>query len=311
MSNALKKAISEISKGLEEKIKMRVITGNTIMLHFYNEIDATPISQYPFSVPCHFGNWIENTYFPSCISAYVGADAVTSIIASNMLKSDFPSHLIDIGTNGEIVLFDGEELCATSTAAGPALEGASISMGMPAMDGAIKKVLKNGEYEIIGNTQAKGICASGLIDAVCYMLSSGVLLKDGYLKDDFEIGKSGVFLNPEDIRKVQLAKAAIKAGIDTLLSLKGIKANELKKVYIAGTLGNNVNIENCIKIGLIPSFELSEIELLGNAALRGSAMILKDTSLCKEAENIAKVACVYELALTEEFTRRYIESMSF
>lgn len=308
---ALEKAIIKLSENLSDKIKSCVITGNTTMLHLYSGIDPTPMARYPFKVPSHFGIWSENVFLPHCISAYVGADTVTAVLASGMMKADSPSLLVDIGTNGEIVLFDGKSLHCTSTAAGPALEGASISMGMFASKGAIKHVKANGDYETIENGIPEGICASGIIDAVCYMLKAGVINKDGYLENDFEIGDSGVFIMPEDIRKIQLAKAAIRAGIDTLLLKNGIKEDELKTVYIAGALGNNVDIKNCMKIGLIPDIENDRIKLICNAALEGCVMILKDKSMCEKTADIAKKAVVCELAVSDEFTKRYIECISF
>ncbi|MBE7028250.1 MAG: DUF4445 domain-containing protein [Ruminococcaceae bacterium] len=310
LKNELSSAILELSGDLYEKIEYSVVAGNTAMLHFYSGLDACSIASYPFKPKTLFGSWNENVYIPRCISAYVGADTTLAILSSGMLL-ETPSLLVDIGTNGEIALCSGEKLYVSSAAAGPAFEGASISHGMFAINGAINHVSASGSYETVGGEPPKGICASGLIDAVCYMLNTGKISKDGYLEKEFEIDKSSVFISPQDIRNFQLGKAAIRAGIETLLDKANISAHELKRLYIAGALGKNADIENCKKIGLIPKIEKEKIILLSNAALRGASMILEDRENIKITEEIAKKGECIELSLCEEFTKKYIEYMSF
>lgn len=292
-------------------VEYAIITGNTVMLHLYNGIDPTPIATYPYKAPCLFGYWQNNVFFPPCISSYIGADSVMAVLASDMKKEDTPSLIIDIGTNTEIILYSGEKFYCASTAAGPALEGASIKMGMFAQKGAIKSIDIDGNYQTVYNSEPKGICASGIIDAVSFMLKKDILKNDGYLEKDFEIGDSGVFITPKDIREIQLAKSAIKSGIETLLSECNIKLEEIKTVYIAGALGNSVNIDNCIKIGLFPRISKSKFRLIGNASLEGAYKIARDFSLIENATEIAKRAEHIELALLDEFTKKYIENISF
>ncbi len=313
--NRLKKVVrlsfKEMAGSLYDKVKNLVITGNTAMLHMYVGINPASIGKYPFEAESMFGYSRENTYFPPCISSYVGADIVTAILASGMEKNAFPSLLVDIGTNGEIVLFDGKTFHCTSTSAGPALEGALISMGMIALDGAIKKVDKNGDFETIGKEKPIGICGSGLIDAVSYMLDIGILDINGYLEKPFEIKDSGVFITPQDIRQIQLAKSAICAGIETILAKNNINIEDIKTLYIAGSLGNNADINNCKKIGLIPYIDNKRIKMIGNAALNGACMILKDEKMKEKARDIANNSKAYDLSLTGEFSQKYIENMMF
>lgn len=304
-------AISELAGDFYDKIERCVIVGNTSMLHFYSGLDTSKIATYPFEPETLFGYWEKNVFLPRCISSYVGADTVAAILASDMLIRKAPSLLVDIGTNGEMALFDGEKLFVASTAAGPALEGASISYGMIAKSGAIKHIFNDGSYETVGDSAPKGICASGLIDAVSYMLKTKKISKDGYLSDEFEINKSGVFLLPKDIRNFQLAKAAIKAGIETLLNITGISVNELNKLYITGALGSNADVENCMEVGLIPKIDKNKIILLENAALCGASMILKDEKNIKISDEIARKAKHIELSLSDEFSKKYIDSLSF
>lgn len=303
-------AIKQLSGILYDYTERFAIVGNTAMLHFYSGLDTSKMASYPFEPESYFGIWEKNTFMPRCISAYCGADITTAILASGMLE-EVPSLLVDIGTNGEMALFDGKKLYVTSTAAGPALEGASISCGMMAKSGAIKRVLNDGSYETVDGTAPKGICASGLIDAICFMLKKGIMTKDGYLEKDYEIKNSGVFISPKDVRNFQLAKASIKAGIETLLEKRGIKACELKKVYIAGALGSNTDTDNAMKAGLIPELKKNKIILLGNAALKGASMILTDENNILKTDEIARNAEYIELSLTEEFTKRYIDNISF
>ncbi|MBR2500309.1 MAG: DUF4445 domain-containing protein, partial [Clostridia bacterium] len=311
LKQAAEDSIKELAGSLYDKVTNWVITGNTTMLYLFEGINPESIAQYPFKTETLFGYSRENIYLPPCISAYIGADVVAAILSSNMLNEEYPSMLVDIGTNGEIALFDGEKLHCASTSAGPALEGASISMGMTALKGAICKVDKDGNFETIEKEKPTGICASGLIDAVAYMLDTGVLKEDGYLDKPFEIPESSVFITPKDIREVQLAKSAICAGIETLLSVNKIDVSKLKTLYIAGALGNNADIENCKRIGLIPKIDSKKIKLLGNAALCGAVMILKNENLKEKTEEIVSKAQICELSLSDEFTSNYINNMSF
>jgi len=298
---------------ISENINTIVITGNTAMLHMLFEIDPRTLAVAPFTPQSLFGFWSDNIYLPRCISAYVGADVTTGILASGMME-DNCSFLVDIGTNGEMALWNGEKLICCSTAAGPAFEGAGIAAGCPAVSGAINKVyIENGTvaYTTIENVNAVGICGTGLIDAIACMVELGIIDETGYMEEDFQIGDSGISITPDDIRQVQLAKSAIKAGIDTLLHECEKTSADIEKFYIAGGFGNYIDKQNCAKIGLIPNDVLDKVVILGNAAGIGAGMILQSKECLEQSEQIGITAETVELSTSPYFMTKYVDNMMF
>lgn len=309
LQSEIKAVLRDIADIFGEQIEQYVITGNTAMLHFYAGLKTDGLAVSPFRAESLFGINEENAYLPRCISAFVGADTVCGVLASGML-ADSRSLLIDIGTNGEIVYNSPSGLLCCSTAAGPVFEGAGISNGMAAADGAIDHVYfdnRKWSYSVIGGTAPEGICGSGIIDAVACMLASGVLDETGYLAEPFFIGDSGISVSPADIRAVQLAKAAIRAGIETLCK----SPDTLDRFCLAGGFGSLVDLKSCAAIGLIPQSLLGKAEVLGNAAGAGAAMILQSRACLEQAEKIARSAKAVELATDSFFIEKYIEYMSF
>jgi len=311
------KVVEQIRKLAQElagvRIEKYVITGNTVMLHLLTGLNPQGIAYAPFIPESLFGEWWEQVYLPRCISAYVGADITTAILASGLCAHKC-AFLVDIGTNGEMALWKNSELFCCSTAAGPALEGANISQGMLAVEGAINKVyLVDGkiQYTTIQNVEAKGICGSGLLDAISCMLELEILGDTGYLEETYEIGNSGVCISPDDIRQVQLAKAAIRAGIETLLHKSETSYQELEAFYIAGGFGSYISIDSAVKIGLLPEEIRDKVIVIGNGAGNGAAMILQSEECLRESERIAAHAHTEELATSAFFTDSYIENMMF
>lgn len=272
-----------------EGIKRMVIVGNTVMQHFFCGYDITPLSFYPFNTP-HLGmsqlnpeelgwsfkcNKIE--FYPS-LGSFVGSDILAGILATGMHKKDSYSVLIDLGTNGEIVLGNRKALLCASTAAGPAFEGANISQGMQATTGAISSISideKGWKCNVIGNTESKGICGSGLIDAVHLFLVRGLIGAFGEIESgEAEISLDDrVSLTQKDIQEFQLAKAAISAGVLILMKKLGIDHSQVDDVYISGGFGNYINLENVIRTGML-SCPLEKIHQMGNSALMGAKMFL-------------------------------------
>ncbi len=297
----------------DEEPDTLVITGNTIMLHFLTGLNTLGIAQAPFTPESLFGMWNGRTYVPRCISSYVGADITTAVIASNML-GEKTSFLVDIGTNGEMALWHKGKLTCCSTAAGPAFEGADISHGMLATTGAINKVYiidNTVAYETIDGAEAIGICGTGVIDAISCMLTLGIIDETGYMDNDFEIGNSGIYITNQDVRAVQLAKAAISAGIEALLSECKVSYEEIEKFYIAGGFGAFIDINSSANIGLIPKPIINKAVVLGNAAGIGAAVILQSRDMLEKSEEIAKTAAAIELADSPVFTEKYINNMYF
>ncbi len=266
------------------------LVGNTVMHHIFSGLDVRPLSFYPFD-SANRGMQIFSPeqlqwdlpekarimFYPS-IGSFVGSDILAGIAATKLTEKEKFSLLIDLGTNGEIVLGNREGIICASTAAGPAFEGAKISQGMRAVTGAVSSLyLENGlmQYHVIGNVPAKGICGSGLIDAMAILLQQEKIGMFGEInsgEDSVELAP-GVFLTQQDIREFQLAKAAIAAGLQILLKKAGITFNEVENVYIAGGFGNFLNLQNVIKTGLIETDE-EKIVKMGNTALIGAKMFL-------------------------------------
>lgn len=307
-----------------EQIDTLVITGNTSMLYLLTGRSPECLSHAPFQADWLAGEWTDGkalglpypdarVYFPPCISAFVGADITCAMLHTGLGESAEPELLADIGTNGEIVLNQGGELFCCSTAAGPAFEGAGLSCGMPGKEGAIFRVeWKDGHLEsgVIGGGPAKGICGSGVVDAVSCLLQSGWLDETGFLEEDAVLAE-GVELLQEDIRKIQLAKGAISAGIRTMLHRAGLPVERLSKVLVAGGFGSSLNMKNAISIGLLPDMEKERVVICGNAALNGAADLLLDGSRRNAAEELARRTVTVALAADEYFKNSYMEGMLF
>jgi uncharacterized 2Fe-2S/4Fe-4S cluster protein (DUF4445 family) len=294
MQMLIRKKTGEMIQSILEKhpveISKVVLVGNTAMHHIFSGLNVQPLSFYPFETP-DLGmqkfsseqlNWklpraTKIRFYPS-IGSFVGSDILAGIAATNLAERDNYSILIDLGTNGEIVLGNREKIICASTAAGPAFEGAKISQGMRAVTGAISSVqLENGKMNchVIGNVPAKGICGSGLIDAMAIFIRQEKIGMFGEInsgKDKIKL-ISDVFLTQQDIREFQLAKAAIATGLQILLNKFNITLNEVENVFIAGGFGNFLNLKHVIQTGLIETFE-EKIVKMGNTALIGAKMFL-------------------------------------
>lgn len=290
-----------------------VITGNTTMLHLLTGKDPRGIALAPFKPESLFGYWQENAYLAPCISAYIGADVTTAILASGMCSCK-TALLVDIGTNAEMALWHNGSLVCCSAAAGPAFEGAGIHCGMPATGGAISRVwLEEGtlRYQTIGNAPAAGICGSGLLDAVACMLKLGVIGQSGYLKEAYPLSDSGVFITPGDIRQVQLAKAAVRAGIETLLEICDVSPDQVEQLYLAGGFGSYLDIKSAVEIGLIPAPLEPVAKPVGNAAGNGAVMMLLGKDVIPAAQQLASQAKTEELSSSRIFMEKYVEAMLF
>ena len=317
-----------------EAIETVIITGNTSMLYFLTQKDPRCLSRAPFEADELFGWWTigealdlscrkADVYLPRCMSAFVGADITTAILGSGLTETDCipgadgsPRLMVDVGTNGEIVLFHKERLICCATAAGPAFEGAGLSCGMRGVAGAIDHVnWENGSWKVhvIGDREAstaEGICGSGVIDGVAGLLESGLLEDTGYLEEDVCFA-GNVGLTAEDIREVQLAKGAIRAGMETLLAEEKIDAAGLEGLYVAGGFGSYMSAKSAERIGLFPKIDLSRIKICGNAALAGAVRILHDRRMEKEATALAERAKTINLGTSAKFQEFYMEYMMF
>ena len=294
MQNLIRNKIGEMILTILKKHPVEVVkvnlVGNTVMHHVFSELKVNSLSFYPFESPDlgvqHFTtkqlNWklqpeTKIQFFPS-IGSFVGSDILAGIAATKMGEREMYSVLIDLGTNGEIVVGNRDKIVCASTAAGPAFEGAKISQGMRATTGAISSIIlynDNLQSHVIGNVPANGICGSGLIDAMAILLQQEKIGMFGEINSGEEKIEltSGIFLTQQDIREFQLAKAAIAAGLQILLNQLNISYTEIENVFIAGGFGNFLNIRHVIQTGLIETDE-DKIVKLGNTALIGAKMFL-------------------------------------
>jgi uncharacterized 2Fe-2S/4Fe-4S cluster protein (DUF4445 family) len=297
--------VNDILKENSVPINKIIIVGNAVMQHIFCEIDLTPLSVYPFEsvkkelftfssdeLNLNISKKAEIIFLPS-IGSFVGSDILAGIMAAKIHKSKKFLALIDLGTNGEIVVGNKDKILCASTAAGPAFEGTNISMGMRASTGAISSIwLENNQLNchVIGNEPAQGICGSGLIDAVSVFLKNKSIDNSGKItgnKNKLVVEKP-VCLTQKDIREFQLAKGAIAAGMEILIRKLNINFKDIEEVFIAGAFGNYINVNNTQYLGLL-EFPEEKIFKLGNSALIGAKMALfLENESYKDILNIAE-----------------------
>ncbi len=303
-------------------IEKVIIAGNTTMLHLLLGIDPLSIALAPFR-PKFTGKQIISGSFSGlhinpdaemitlpCISAYVGADIVAGLA---VIKPVYRNYLfLDIGTNGEMALVRGDRIFTCSTAAGPAFEGANISFGMAAVNGAIASFSEPENYKVIGNCRPSGVCGSGIIDIVAFMLKNGLIDETGLLKGKFIVGQDEQLqITQQDIREIQLAKSAIYSGIKILMKYADLSFSDIDALFLAGGFGNYINIDSGIEIGLLPDEMRGKIFPVGNSAGIGALQFLKSDEFEKKTDFILKRSQYIELSDIEEFTPEFAMNMNF
>jgi len=324
---ALGQMVARLTRGREDEIAEVVLVGNTVMHHLFSGLDVEPLAHAPF-VSAHLGaqcfqplelGWHlpagSSIRFVECLGGFVGSDILAGIVATGMARGDDLIALVDLGTNGEIAIGNRNGIVCASTAAGPAFEAGSIRMGVRAATGAISYVsLTGGEMKaiVIGDVEPRGICGSGLVDAVTAGLRSGAILASGRIADGtkcFPVA-GAVALYQSDIRELQLAKAAIASGFGLLLKRLGTSACDLKSIHLAGAFGNYVQIESAVRIGLIDiGLHAAPRELVhaaGNTALRGAKMLL----LAAEKPSLPNIFHV-SLASNPDFQDEFASCIGF
>lgn len=304
--------------GYFDQIGTWCLVGNTTMLYLLTGRTPQTLAVAPYAADHLFGEEIsflgKPAYLPNCMHAFVGADITCAVLTSGMCNSKETTLLCDIGTNGEIALWKNNTLYVTSTAAGPVFEGAGISCGCQSIPGAIEAVtLQEGTLSVttIANAFPVGICGSGVIDAIACLLKNGTISETGYMEEESFLLSEGISITREDIRNVQLAKAAIAAGIRTLLDVTKTSAEEISTFYLAGGFGKHINLDSAVRIGLFPAELKSKVKVLGNAALQGAASMLTDENAKKNAASVAKTAKHESLGGDATFNKFYIEEMYF
>jgi len=323
IENAVLELVEE--QGLESSmIEELAISGNTTMAYLLLDMDPKALAVSPFTT-ADMGLYtcdakeiftrlkdIRVTVLPY-ISAYVGGDIVSGLFATHLIDKKENIIFVDIGTNGEMVLRTKDRLISAATAAGPAFEGANIKCGMGSLGSAICEITAADEgYEIvtIDGGKAEGICGSALIDGVALLHKQGYIDDSGFMENPVMIqGDIGIY--PEDIRQVQLAKAAIMAGVDTLLKEADLTYDDIDAFYLAGGFGSHLNKENSAYIGLIPKEIVDKVNVVGNTSLAGSVRYLLEKEGKEEIEALRKKCEYIELSTNISFNNSYIMEMTF
>ncbi|MGC9365047.1 MAG: ASKHA domain-containing protein [Fidelibacterota bacterium] len=326
-SALLKMILDLLSNGSRKELLLRriFIVGNTVMHHLFCGRDVTPLSRAPFetaggkeftTAASEIG-WDlpgnPEVRFLPCLGGFVGSDILAGIIATGLARETDLTALIDLGTNGEVVIGNRRKILCASTAAGPAFEGAKISRGMRAITGAIAKVTLNDGRQfaahVLGGGEARGICGSGLVDAVACAIELGLIDETGRITgfDGRIVIQDGVSITQQDIRELQLAKAAVAAGLEILLQRLSVTFNDLKKVYIGGAFGSYISVANARKIGLFCGSDVTLIQA-GNTALRGvKELLLREPDYHTLLTQITHIA----LATDAGFMDRFVANMTF
>jgi len=312
-----------------------VVAGNTTMLHLFMGIHCKTIGVSPFlSVSLYkhvfnFGEVFKRDLIQSRVSimpgiaAYVGSDIVMGVLNCNMDLKDEIALLIDIGTNGEMVIGNKSRLMCLATAAGPAFEGANISCGTGCVDGAINAIYIEGDtfkFTTIGNNSPVGICGSGVIDMVYSSLSYGIIDETGHienaeLKEGIMISDSPestkISFSQKDFREVQLAKSAIRTGIDILISRFGCSYGDIKRVYIAGGFGSKMDIKSAVGIGMIPQALEGIVVSIGNSALGGAIDYILDKNNDDRVNRILHITEYVDISKDKNFNDLFIDNLTF
>jgi len=330
-------------------VDLIIVAGNTIMTHLFYGVTTDRIREAPYVPVFSFGPLVSGddlniTVLPDakvasfpCVASYLGGDITSGVVASGLIESDKLTLYIDIGTNGEIVLGSGSDwLVGCSCSAGPAFEGGGVKNGIRSIDGAIERVLiERDTYETvfttIGDKQAIGICGSGLIDLLAELFLSGAIDKRGKINQDLSTDRvrktpeggweyvvawsqvtgidKDIVISEVDIDNLMRAKAAVYAGITTLVEGVGVEIGEIDQVLIAGSFGNYIRIKEAITIGLLPDIPNELYKFVGNGSLFGCAKAVIDQGVLLEAGKITANMSYQELSADNKFMEKYMSAL--
>ena len=338
--NLLEDACKISSVNIED-VKEIYLAGNTVMEHLLFGLSPASIAVSPFTPQSLFNDGkilgLDGIpLFPApCVSGYVGGDITAGLLACSLHKKPGHSLFLDIGTNGEMALSGPEGFLCCAVASGPAFEGAGISCGMTSTEGAISAVHWDGQapaLTVIGGGTPKGICGSGLLDLLAMLLKLGIVDETGYLQPPDELDESfapwleededgnGIFqltadrnisFTARDVRAIQLAKAAVAAGISVLMEQAGLAFTDIDALYLAGGFGSHLTPDSAVAIGMLPEALRNKIVCVGNAALTGASMALLNTDSRLAIARIQRSCTYLELSGHPGFNRLYPEHMTF
>jgi uncharacterized 2Fe-2S/4Fe-4S cluster protein (DUF4445 family) len=348
----------KLSPRIKERIQKVTIVGNCAMHHLLLRYPVDTLAELPFqpysmAAVREAGDLFRDTFpsqarvmLPPLIGGFVGSDALACLAYYGFDRAPGPMAAIDLGTNGEVMVTDGQRILVASTAAGPAFEGVNISCGTRAVDGAIVGVradAQDGSFDLttIGDDPPVGLTGSGLLDLICELRRTGVVDRTGrFAREDPTFGhrlsqdERGVrrllitdqavdlrgiesveeaariplYLSQHDIRELQKAKGAIRTAVEILLARLGLKPGDLQRMILTGSFGSQLNVESVVRLGMIPPVDLGVVEPSANGAGFGAALFLNDDEFAR-GERIAARAEQVDLDLDSDFNRRYVAAM--
>lgn len=304
------------------QIKKMIVTGNTTMEYIFMDMNVKELGTAPFnysndkiikinSLNVFSLNIDFDIYMIPSFSAFVGGDVVAGVYYLDLDKKN-NYLLLDLGTNGEIVLTANDKIYSTSTAAGPAFEGGNMVHGVGSIEGAIDSVdfmNDNWSYTTIGNKKAKGICGSGYLEIIKECILNNFIDENGNIEKTIKV--SDFIIDAKDIRNFQLAKSAIASGISVLIESANLKEEDIEKIYVAGGFGRYASKESLIYTGVIPKELQHKIEIVGNSSLKGGIKILVDKNFAEKIEKIIDSNNSVELANNAKFSAKFIENIGF
>jgi uncharacterized 2Fe-2S/4Fe-4S cluster protein (DUF4445 family) len=307
--------------GIAHKRPVAVVC-NTVMAHFLLGRSPASLGEFPYESRLPFRRRLVHRRGDAAfemlplLGAFVGSDCTAAILASGMHRTKRLSLLVDAGTNGEIVLGNRERMFVTSTAAGPAFEGATLECGSLAQNGAVKAArFGRGRFvlDVIGGGEPKSVCGSGVLDVVAEATRAGLVDASGRIADGARLNLSGgwepVYLSQADLREVQLAKGAVAAAIRILLAEWGVGAADVERVHVTGKFGAAMNPVSAIRIGLLPRVLYARIRRHGNLALLGAVRAILAPMLFAEAKRVAANCREVMLSSHPQFEQTFVESM--
>lgn len=322
LTKTLTEGVAQLVNGLLcdyglENIGKMYVSGNTTMLHTFFGVDCSSLGVSPYT-PVFLDtkkckgkelgiDKIDEIEALPGISTFVGADIVAGLNYVTPTEGKYDL-LVDLGTNAEIALFGDGKIVCTTAAAGPCFEGANISCGMSAVEGAVCEVRADGTYKTIGNTEPKGLCATGLIDLVSCLVKTEDIDESGFMEDEEYALTDKVILTQKDVRELQLAKSAVRSAIECLLDHVGIDAQSIGKMYVAGGFSSGLNVQNAVDIGLFPKELKDKFTAVNNSSLQGT---VKEAIEKKDLTEITKKAYYLDISGSALFSELFFENMVF
>ena len=307
--------LSEFSFTQADKL---IVAGNTTMLHIFFGEDCSSLGKYPYTPVFLEGrslpgallglDRIEKVESLPCISSFVGADIVAGINSIPLPITEKYSILLDLGTNAEIALINENEILCTAAAAGPCFEGANISCGMSARDGAVTEFRSATSYKTVNSAPAVGICGTGLIDVISVLLENEIIDETGYMESERFRIVDNVCLIPSDVREYQLAKSAVYSGILTLMKKADVSFSDIEAVYISGGFSAKINIGNAVKTGLLPCEFKEKCVSVNNSCVAGVLKYLRDKD---DISAIAEKSRYIDLSGDKVFSELFTKNIQF